>query len=70
MFAWIRALFKKATGSAPQAQGNIQNGSQQTPEEAVRQKAYYLWEADGKPEGKADYYWTKASEILMSEGQR
>ncbi|OEO30016.1 hypothetical protein VW23_023290 [Devosia insulae DS-56] len=29
-------------------------------EDAVRQRAYYLWEADGRPEGKHDHYWTLA----------
>lgn len=31
-------------------------------EDAVRDRAYLMWEADGRPEGKADYYWMKASE--------
>ena len=29
-------------------------------EDAIRQRAYYLWEADGRPDGKHDHYWTKA----------
>lgn len=33
-------------------------------EDAIRQRAYHLWEADGKPDGKADHYWHKASEPL------
>lgn len=36
-------------------------------EEAIRLEAYYLWEADGRPEGNGDYYWQKASERV---GQR
>ena len=31
-------------------------------EEAVRQTAYFLWEQDGKPEGRAPEYWLKARE--------
>ena len=30
----------------------------------VEKEAYLLWEADGKPEGKDDYYWTKAIEKI------
>jgi hypothetical protein len=30
-------------------------------EEKIAKEAYHLWESDGKPEGKADYYWHKAS---------
>ena len=36
-------------------------------EEAIREHAYYLWLADGQPEGKADSYWLNAQrEILMT----
>lgn len=31
-------------------------------EDAIRHRAYLLWEADGRPEGMADHYWMKASE--------
>jgi hypothetical protein len=26
-------------------------------DEAIRQRAYFLWEQDGRPEGRADHYW-------------
>ena len=26
-------------------------------EEAIRERAYHLWIADGQPEDKADVYW-------------
>jgi hypothetical protein len=29
-------------------------------EEAVRRRAYELWEADGRPEGRSDHYWHMA----------
>jgi len=29
-------------------------------EDAIRQRAYYLWEADGRPEGQHDHYWARA----------
>lgn len=31
-------------------------------EDAIRHRAYLLWEADGRPEGMADHYWIKASQ--------
>ncbi len=31
-------------------------------EDAIRQRAYYLWEADGRPDGKGDHYWAVALE--------
>lgn len=31
-------------------------------DEAVRQTAYFLWQQDGKPEGRAYEYWLKARE--------
>jgi len=42
-------------------------------EEAIRERAYHLWIADGQPEGKADVYWLSAQrEILTTsvEGSR
>src|SRR5580698_6631904 len=29
-------------------------------EELLRLRAYYLWEADGRPEGRSHEYWEKA----------
>ena len=31
-------------------------------EDAIRQRAYLMWEADGKPDGMSDHYWHRASE--------
>ena len=31
--------------------------------QAVRATAYFLWEQDGRPEGRAFDYWLKAKEI-------
>ena len=36
-------------------------------EHAIRERAYHLWIADGRPEGNADVYWLSAQrEILMT----
>ena len=32
-------------------------------EDAIRQRAYLLWEADGRPDGMAEHYWLKAMEV-------
>ncbi len=31
-------------------------------ENAIRERAYHLWEADGRPDGRGDHYWHLASE--------
>jgi DUF2934 family protein len=33
-------------------------------EQRVREEAFVLWNADGRPEGKADEYWMRAKEII------
>jgi hypothetical protein len=36
-------------------------------EQAVREQAYLLWEQEGRPEGRADEYWRRASEQILRE---
>jgi hypothetical protein len=36
-------------------------------EEAVRQTAYFLWEQDGRPDGKEQDYWYRALERCLRE---
>ena len=31
-------------------------------DDALQQRAYYLWEADGRPDGRGDHYWQLAHE--------
>jgi hypothetical protein len=33
-------------------------------EAAQRELAYYLWERDGRPEGRSEFYWHQAAEEL------
>jgi uncharacterized membrane protein len=40
----------------------------QMSEEQIRTLAFYLWEQDGSPEGRADEYWDKARKQLGLEG--
>jgi hypothetical protein len=35
--------------------------------EAVRLTAYFLWEQDGRPEGRHDEYWHRAYEKHLAE---
>jgi hypothetical protein len=49
--------------------GCIMKGENPMPnlEEAIRERAYHLWIADGQPEGQADIYWLNAQcEILTT----
>lgn len=36
-------------------------------ERAVRETAYFLWEHDGKPEGREQDYWFRALELTLRE---
>ncbi len=35
--------------------------------QSVEKEAYFLWEADGKPEGKDDYYWKLATDKIKGK---
>jgi hypothetical protein len=35
----------------------------------IRERAYLLWEAEGKPEGRLDEYWDRACELIDDESQ-
>ncbi len=35
-------------------------------EEAIRERAYHLWIADGQPEGRADVYWLSAQREVLT----
>jgi hypothetical protein len=36
-------------------------------EELLRLRAYYLWEADGRPEGRSHEYWERARATLAAD---
>ena len=36
-------------------------------EQSVRETAYFLWEQDGKPEGRENDYWFRALERQLRE---
>lgn len=35
-------------------------------EEAIRERAYQLWIADGQPEGKTDVHWLNARHEILT----
>jgi hypothetical protein len=35
-------------------------------EEAIRERAYQLWIADGRPEGNPDNYWLNAQREMLT----
>lgn len=38
-------------------------------EEAIRMRAYLMWESDGRPHGLAEHYWMRASEVEFAATQ-
>ena len=38
-------------------------------ERRVRERAYLLWELEGKPDGRLDEYWDRACELIQDETQ-
>ena len=41
----------------------------QTDDAAIREQAYYLWEQDGRPEGRETEYWMRAQVSLTEKSQ-
>jgi hypothetical protein len=39
-------------------------------EDRIRERAYALWESDGKPDGRADQYWEIARQEMEAEETR
>jgi hypothetical protein len=45
-------------------------GPEKTIEDRVRDRAYALWERDGRPDGRSDGYWQQArSEVEAEEAE-
>jgi len=43
--------------------------SEYGPQDKVRERAYAIWEREGRPEGGAERHWTRAEEELRAEEQ-
>jgi len=46
---------------------NPLDDSDQARQQAIRERAYHLWEADGHPHGRALEYWERARELIGME---
>src|SRR5215207_7582841 len=49
--------------NADTRKGPNMNGA--TPEAAIRQRAYAIWEAEGRPQGREWSHWAQASEEIL-----
>jgi hypothetical protein len=36
-------------------------------DERIRERAYHLWESEGRPHGRAAEFWERASELVLME---
>jgi hypothetical protein len=66
----LTARMHISRGGALAPYGDNRNASSETREaleQAVRERAYFLWEVDGRPEGGADDYWHRAREQHLRE---
>ena len=46
-----------------------EHGSKPSQNEQIRQRAYELWEQEGRPEGRQDEHWARACREVQREGQ-
>ena len=63
LWVWLKNNPLKQSGVAQWWRAQAEQ-SKKKREEAIRLAAYYLWEADKKPEGMNEYYWHKAREKI------
>jgi hypothetical protein len=45
---------------------NERSSVMQDLEQAIRERAYHLWIADGRPDGNADAYWLNAQRQILA----
>lgn len=36
-------------------------------EQRIRERAYHMWEMEGRADGRADEYWERAEEMIEAE---
>jgi hypothetical protein len=48
--------------TARRAEAKVNDDQPDDINEAIQRTAYFLWEQDGRPDGKAQYYWELAKE--------
>jgi hypothetical protein len=52
--------------SPPGSYASSKEKLMQNLEEAIRERAYHLWIADGQPDGQADLYWLNAQREILT----
>jgi hypothetical protein len=63
-----RLRCSRGVGSALNLREELQmSGTEQDIETRIRERAYALWDQDGRPEGRADEYWEKARQLIEAE---
>jgi hypothetical protein len=66
----LSAKMHVSRGGTLRPYGDCQPALSQTKDslnEIVRERAYLLWEVDGRPDGQADLYWLRAQEEHFRE---
>jgi Protein of unknown function (DUF2934) len=53
--------------SAPDSENNLGRGAPTDREDRIRQRAYELWEQEGRPDGRAQQHWDRAAQDLDRE---
>jgi hypothetical protein len=51
----------------PDSDNNLGRGAPADREERIRQRAHELWEAEGRPNGRAQQHWDQAAKDLENE---
>lgn len=46
---------------------DTETGSSRRLEDQIRERAYRLWEEEGRPEGKAELHWAKARALIEGD---
>ncbi len=46
---------------------NPLDDSDETRQQQIRERAYHLWDADGRPHGRESEFWERASELIGME---
>ncbi len=54
-----------ALNTAPATNNPLDNDAAR--EQRIRERAYHLWEADGKPHGQDTEFWERARELVAME---
>jgi hypothetical protein len=68
----VLCLHGQADTADPSSENAVSHVSAEvigTDEMRARERAYLLWEAEGRPEGRLDEYWDRACELIDDESQ-